>query len=209
MSINLKNYIIEVINIEKSVLSEGLEFHIKENIPISTNIYRRGSKEYFNLFNEARSLYESGKIELHHEIDKMHIKELEIGQWAEFEGQSVPLDYPFLLEEYQLDNDTIAEAEYQGKKVKLGKAGVKRAGDGKAVVFVNSGKKNKDGTIKVKKVTFGSSMPMAMGKSEAHRKRRKSFGDRHKCSEKKDKTKAGYWSCRATKLFGRNISGWW
>ena len=52
-------------------------------------------------------------------------------------------------------------------------------------------------------------MPMAMGKSEAHRKRRKSFGERHQCHKKKDKTKAGYWSCRATKLFGRNIPGWW
>ena len=139
----------------------------------------------------------------------MYIKELDIGKWAVYKEKIVPLDYPFLLEEYELENDTIAEAMYKGKKVKLGKAGVKRAGKGKAIVYVNSGKKNKDGTIIVKKVTFGSSMPTAMGNSEAHRKRRKSFGDRHKCSEKKDKTKAGYWSCRATKLFGRNISGWW
>ena len=209
MSKELKQYIKEVVKNESKLLSEGLQFHMKENIPISTNIYRRGSHRYFSLLNEARRLYNEGSIELHHEIDKMYIQELQVGEWAMYEGQMVPLDYPFLLEDYTLENDTIAEAEYQGKKVKLGKAGVKRAGDGKAVVFVNSGKKNKDGTIKVKKVTFGSSMPMAMGKSEAHRKRRKSFGDRHKCSQKKDKTKAGYWSCRATKLFGRNISGWW
>ena len=52
-------------------------------------------------------------------------------------------------------------------------------------------------------------MPSAMGDSEEHRKRRKSFGDRHQCSKKKDKTKPGYWSCRLTKLFGRNIPGWW
>ena len=209
MSKELKQYIKEVVKNESKLLSEGLQFHMKENIPISTNIYRRGSHRYFSLLNEARRLYSEGSIELHHEIDKMYIQELQVGEWAMYEGQMVPLDYPFLLEEYTLENDTIAEAEYQGKKVKLGKSGVKRAGDGKAVVFVNSGKKNKDGTIKVKKVTFGSSMPMAMGKSDAHKKRRKSFGDRHKCSQKKDKTKAGYWSCRATKLFGRNISGWW
>jgi len=209
MSKELKQYIKEVVKNESKLLSEGLKFHMQENIPISTNIYRRGSHKYFSLLNEARKLYNEGSIELHHEIDKMYIQELQVGEWAMYEGQMVPLDYPFLLEDYALENDTIAEAEYQGKKVKLGKAGVKRAGDGKAVVFVNSGKKNKDGTIKVKKVTFGSSMPMAMGKSEAHRKRRKSFGDRHQCSQKKDKTKAGYWSCRATKLFGRNISGWW
>lgn len=209
MTNDLKKYIIEVVKNKKNLISEGLRFHIDENIPISTNIYRRGSSKYFELFNEARSLYSEGVIELIHEIDKMYIKELEVGKWAYYEGEMVPLDYPFLLEDYELEEDTIAEAEYQGKKVTLGKSGVKRAGNGKAVVFVNSGKKDKNGKIKVKKVTFGSSMAMAMGKSEAHKKRRKSFGDRHKCSEKKDKTKAGYWSCRATKLFGRNISGWW
>ena len=52
-------------------------------------------------------------------------------------------------------------------------------------------------------------MPDAMGDSDAHKKRRKSFGLRHNCADKKDKTKPGYWSCRATKFFGRNISGWW
>lgn len=209
MSNSLKKYIVEVVNNKKHLISEGLQFHIDENIPISINIYRKGSSKYFELFNEARTLHAAGIIELHHAIDKMYINELEVGKWAQYEGQMVPLDYPFLLDTYSLKNDTIAEAEYQGKKVTLGKAGVKRVGKGKAVVYVNSGKKNKDGTVKVKKVTFGSSMPMAMGKSDAHKKRRKSFGERHKCSEKKDKTKAGYWSCRATKLFGRNIPGWW
>ena len=62
---------------------------------------------------------------------------------------------------------------------------------------------------KVVKVEFGSSMPDAMGDSKAHKKRRDSYGNRHNCSDKKDKTKAGYWSCRLTKLFGRNIPGWW
>ena len=99
MTINLKNYIVEIVKSDEVLLSEGLKFHIKENIPISTNIYRKGSKEYFNLFNEARKLYESGEINLIHEIDKMYIKELEVGQWASYEGQMVPLDYPFLLEE--------------------------------------------------------------------------------------------------------------
>ena len=208
MNIDLKKYIVEVLSSKNNILSEGLRFHINENIPISTNIYRRGSDKYFDLFNEARQMYNEGIIDLKHEIDKMYISELDVGKWALYNGKMVPLDFPFLLEEHE-DNDTIAEAMYKGKKVKLGKAGVKRVGNGKAVVYVNSGKKNKDGTIKVKKVTFGSNMPMAMGKSEAHRKRRKSFGERHQCHKKKDKTKAGYWSCRATKLFGRNIPGWW
>ena len=208
MSKDLEKYIIEVLSNKKNILSEGLKFHINENIPISTNIYRRGSDKYFDLFNEARQMYNEGVIELNHTIDKMYISELDVGKWAVYKGNMVPLDFPFLLEEHE-ENDTIAEAKYKGKKVKLGKAGIKRIGKGKAIVYVDSGKRNKDGSIRVKKVTFGSNMPMAMGKSEAHRKRRKSFGKRHQCHKKKDKTKAGYWSCRATKLFGRNIPGWW
>ena len=36
---------------------------------------------------------------------------------------------------------------------------------------------------------------------------RKSFAARHQCDKKKDKTKAGYWACRAHKDFGKNVSG--
>ena len=128
------------------------------------------------------------------------ISEGDIGEWGIFEGERVRLDFPMLYEE------NLEEAEYKGKKVDLNKP---KRGKGKAYVYVNSGKKDKKGRIKVKKVSFGSSMPDAMGDSEAHRKRRKSFGARHNCSDKKDKTKPGYWSCRATKFFGRSISGWW
>ena len=142
MNRDLKKYIIEVLSNKNNLISEGLKFHINENIPISTNIYRRGSLKYFDLFNEARQMYSEGIIDLKHEIDKMYINELDVGKWALYNGEMVPLDFPFLLEEYE-DNDTIAEAVYKGKKVKLGKAGVKRIGNGKAVVYVNSGKKTK------------------------------------------------------------------
>ena len=197
----IKDYVVEVIETStQKILSEGLRFHINENIPISTNIYRPGSEKYFELFNEARMLYNNGQIDLKHDIDKMYIKELDIGEWAVYNGQMVPLDYPMLIEE------SLYEAKYKGKEVKLGKAGARRVKGkkGKAEVFVRDPK-----TKKIKRVVFGSEMPMAMGSSEEHKKRRKSFGHRHQCSKKKDKTKAGYWSCRATKLFGRNIPGWW
>jgi len=200
MSKLIENYIIEVISNKNNMISEGLRFHINENIPISTNIYRSGSEKYFELFREARQLYNEGVIELNHEIDKMHIKDLEIGEYGIYEGVEVPLDYPMLIEE------SLYEAKYKGKEVKLGKAGARRVKGkkGKAEVFVRDPK-----TKKIKRVVFGSEMPMAMGSSDEHKKRRKSFGHRHQCSKKKDKTKAGYWSCRATKLFGRNIPGWW
>ena len=197
----LEQYIIHLIKDEDKTISEGLQFHIKENIPISTNIYRSGSINYFELFKEARKLYNEGNLNLLHEIDKMYITELEIGEWDYYNGNLVPLDFPMMIEE-----EVLVEAKYKGKKVTLGKKGARRVKGkkGRAEVFVRNPK-----TGKIKRVEFGSSMPMAMGSSDEHKKRRKSFGYRHQCSKKKDKTKAGYWSCRATKLFGRNIPGWW
>ena len=52
-------------------------------------------------------------------------------------------------------------------------------------------------TGNVKKVSFGAKDG---GGSLAVKikdpKRRKAFADRHNCAQKKDKTKASYWSCR-------------
>lgn len=98
---------------------------------------------------------------------------------------------------------TLGEAKYKGREVTLGAKGAKRSG-GRAHVYVRDPKSGK-----VKKVSFGSGAPDAMGDSDAHRKRRKSFGNRHGCSKNKNKMSASYWACRATKMFGRNIAGWW
>jgi len=99
--------------------------------------------------------------------------------------------------------DFLPEAKYKGRTVKLGAAGASKSG-GRAHVYVRDPK-----TGNIKKVSFGSSMPDAMGSSPAAKARRKSFGERHGCADKNDKTKGGYWACRSTKMFGRNIPGWW
>ena len=83
------------------------------------------------------------------------------------------------------------EAEYKGRKVKLNK--IMQGDTKKFKVYVNTGKKNADGTIKVKKVNFGQK---GMNIKKNNPERRKSFRARHKCDQKKDKTTAGYWSCR-------------
>lgn len=175
-------------------LSEGVRWHLDEGVSFSYPIYRVGTEKYFSLLQDAKHLYEAGLYEPHDDFER-DLLESDIGTWDEHEGRMVPLDLP--LREGQL-----FEAEYKGKKVELGEP--KRGPGGKSYVYVRNPK-----TGKVKKVTFGSSMPDAMGDSDAARKRRKSFGDRHNCADKKDRTKAGYWACRATKFFGRDIPGWW
>ena len=82
---------------------------------------------------------------------------------------------------------TLEEAEYRGRKVKLGKP--MRGDVKKFKVFVKNPK-----TGNVKKVNFGDPN-MRIKKSIP--KRRKSFRARHKCSTAKDRTSARYWSCRA------------
>lgn len=84
-------------------------------------------------------------------------------------------------------NSLLTEAEYRGRKVKLGKP---MQGDVKKFkVFVRDPK-----TGNVKKVNFGDPN-MRIKKSNP--KRRKSFRARHKCATAKDRTSARYWSCRA------------
>ena len=180
-------------------ISEAVKYHLENKLPVSQNIFRPGSDQFFALFKEVRKLHNEGKYELHESEEYYILETSDLGEWGVYEGNKVPLDYPFLYEDEELE-----EAKYQGREVTLGAKGAKRSGDGRAYVYVRDPQSGK-----IRKVSFGSSMPDAMGDSEAARKRRKNFGDRHDCANKKDKTKAGYWACRATKMFGRDISGWW
>ena len=94
---------------------------------------------------------------------------------------------------YNLDDDPMDEAEYQGRKVKLGKP---MQGDVKKFkVYVKDPK-----TGNVKKVNFGHGGSSVKGKAMSIKKnnpkRRKSFRARHNCDNPGPRTKARYWSCR-------------
>lgn len=96
-------------------------------------------------------------------------------------------DFYDFLESYntELNESLITEAEYQGRKVPLGKP--MRGDVKKFKVYV----KNPNG--KVVKVNFGDP-DMRIKKYDP--KRRKSFRARHRCSNPGPRTKARYWSCR-------------
>lgn len=175
-------------------LNEGIKWHLEEGVTFDKPVYRVGTEKYFSLIREARRLYREGMYTPSTDFEK-DLLESDLGEFDFFEGVEVPLDMP-------MQEHSILEAKYKGKEVELGKP--KHGGGGKSYVYVRNPK-----TGNVKKVSFGSSMPDAMGDSEAARKRRKSFGDRHDCANNKDRTKPGYWACRATKFFGRDIPGWW
>ena len=97
----------------------------------------------------------------------------------------------YTLEYLRLPED-INEAEYQGRKVKLGKP---MQGDVKKFkVYV----KNPAGNVV--KVNFGHGGSSAKGKTMKIRKSnpgaRKSFRARHNCDNPGPRHKARYWSCR-------------
>lgn len=178
--------------------SDDLLLHVLTGVGVDKNIHRPGSDAFFALFREVRILSEAGLYPLNKQEIEL-LEDTDLGAFDYYNDVLVPLDFPMLYE-----NDNMSEAKYKGRKVKLGKKGAQRIAGGRARVYVRDPK-----TGKVKKVEFGSSMPDAMGDSKKHKARRKSYGSRHRCADKKDKTKPGYWSCRLTKLFGRNIAGWW
>jgi hypothetical protein len=92
------------------------------------------------------------------------------------------------LAEYMLAHENVLEeAEYQGRKVSLGKP--MRGDVKKFKVFVKD-----PSTGNVKKVNFGDPN-MRIKKSNPAR--RKSFRARHKCHTAKDRTSARYWSCKS------------
>lgn len=104
-------------------------------------------------------------------------------------GKEVPNCIPEEDEEDDGDEELYeAKAEYKGRKVTLNKPF--RNGDGKSKfsVYVKNDKGN------VVKVNFGDP-DMEIKKDDPER--RKSFRARHNCDQKKDKTTAGYWSCRS------------
>jgi len=86
-----------------------------------------------------------------------------------------------------INDYVIEEAEYQGKKVELGK--VKKGGSKKYYVYVKD-----PSTGKIKKISWGDTTGLKVKLNDPAA--RKSFVARHKCETKNDKMTAGYWACR-------------
>ena len=180
----------------REILSEGLQYHIDNKKPLTEHVYRAGSSNYFNLWAEARTLYTRGILDFSGD-DLAILTETHLGEFGIHEGKKVPLD--FIMEEVELE-----EADKKKKTPPIGKP--KRGGSKKFYVYV---RKPGGG---IKKVSFGDTTGLSakINNPEA----RRAFAKRHDCANKKDRTKASYWSCRLpryAKLLGlkSNFSGFW
>ena len=245
--------------------SPGLMFHQQHNKPLSECVFRIGSKAYVEFYAEARELFNEGVLKIN-EGDRILIRNTDIGEYGIFEDKEVPLDIPFINEDYkfidliniknklkdkgfkvkvgypsdidprfpiQIDdenernldglnaeltkmfgrngyvifsdtNQRMFEAEFRGKNVKLNSP--KRGGSKAYYVYVKNPK-----TGRVKKVSFGSGGLRAKINNP---KARRAFSARHNCPNKKDRTKAGYWSCNLPRYakqlgLGANKNTFW
>jgi len=166
-------------------ISEELKYHLDKKINLSENIFRIYSDSFINLINEVRSLYNRGLIELN-EQDKRIVESDFCKKVLLESGQVVYLEVPIETQEF------ISEAEYQGRKVQLGK--IMQGDVKKFKVYVKNDKGN------VVKVNFGFGGKSAKGKRMTIKKnnpqRRKSFRARHNCDNPGPRWKARYWACR-------------
>ena len=187
---------------ENVKISKNLDYHINNKITLSESVFRPYSDSYFNLVCEVRDLYNNGSIQLNRS-DKWLI-ETDLGKMVKLSsGEYVSLDCPYLMTEEEL----LSEAEYQGKKVKVGYPMRNSGGGKKYKVYVKN-----PSTGKIKKISFGDvhgGLTAKVSNPEA----RRSFAARHKCKDKKDRMKAGYWACRINRYGhlwgGKTYGGYW
>ena len=183
---------LKILGLSEAVSKAILE-HMERGVPFRECIFRPGSKSFREFYRGLRNLNAYGLLEMDWEDEEL--LETDIGELIKLEGEIVPLDVPFLAEE-ELD-----EAEYNGKTVKLNSP--KRGGPKKFYVYVKNPK-----TGRVKKVTWGDKGLSVKAKNPGAVK---SFVARHKCKQKNDKTKAGYWACRTPRYKSLGVKGgtWW
>jgi len=156
---------------ENVEVSDSLKYHMDNGLSLTNNVFRVYSESYFDLVNEIRELYNEGKIELNEE-DRLMV-ESDLGRKVKVGKEYIYLDATYI---YETEEDILSES-----KVHRTSGGTK-----KFAVYV----KSKTGGIK--KITFGDSNLKGINENK---KETKSFRVLHKCSQKKDRTTAGYWSC--------------
>lgn len=201
--------VLSVIDGKRNLANDQLSQLFKDNVGGTFYIYTNEEGEYENL--KPISKQDAFKyIDYYNSrLKKDYKREEKLG--AELGILGIESELMFNKGEFQTDPSVFSvneseldEAEYRGKDVALNKP--KRGGPKKFVVYTKNAKGN------VVKVNFGGTTGLNVKIDEPGA--RASFAARHKCAQKKDKTKPGYWACnigRYWKSLGgkRNFSGYW
>ena len=157
--------------VSEETVKQSVEYHVENNIPVSECIFRPHSEGFYRFYVEARKQFSAGTLQVENALDR-ELMETDIGERVEIDGETFPLDIPLL----EADDDVELNSP-------------KRGGSKKFYVYVRDPK-----TKNIKKIEFGDTTGLKAKIDDPEA--RKSFAARHNCAAKKDKTKAGYWSCR-------------
>ena len=167
-----------------SQLHESIHGASVYQIPLPRQLTNEEADEYAQ--NLANYMFEQGHedFDIEFPVEGEELDEVTFDDDDDFYAEYGELWYN--------DDDIIDEAEYQGRKVKLGKP---MQGDTKKFkVYVKNPKGN------VVKVNFGHGGSSVKGKTMKIRKNnpaaRRSFRARHNCDNPGPRHKARYWSCR-------------
>jgi len=213
-------------SIAKSIiLTENLQYHVQNQLPLTENTFRYGSKSFIDLWSEARYLYVREIIHVN-EDDKLILEETNLGEYGLYEGQKVPLDMPMLEEENSIECEKCPheweirpEDNHPLLCHNCGYDNGKNKYDLKAFEEWKSLQedkdKKKDPPIGKPKRGGSKKFYVYVRNPKTKKIKKVSFGDtsglsakinnpearrafaaRHDCKNKTDKTKASYWSCR-------------
>jgi hypothetical protein len=180
-------------------ISQGLLYHIDNNIPLMESVYRIESDQWLNMINESRLLWEKNIIDLTE--DDVFLISTDAGEFGLYEGEKVMLDVPFIPND-ELE-EKLLEAEYKGRKVNLNKPFRTPKGPRKFAVYT----KNENG--KVVLVRFGQPGMRVRNDDPAASK---SFRARMRCDSPGPRWKPRWWACnvvRYRKLLGIKSSRPW
>ena len=176
-------------------ISEGLAYHLDNNIPLMESVYRIESDAWLSLINETRSLWENNIIDLNE--DDLFLISTDAGSTGIYENETVLLDVPFYMDH------VLYEAEYQGDEVDLNKPFRTSGASRKFAVYT----KNESGKVVI--VRFGQP-GMRINNNDAAKSR--SFRKRMRCDTPGPRWKARWWACnvvRYRKLLGIKSSRPW
>jgi len=159
--------------VDEKTIEEAINYHIDNGIPFAESVFRLHSESFYRFFRFAKQQYQKGLFENLNEFDE-ELLQTDIGEFAIYDGENVPLDIPIQIQEEKEKNPPLGKPKTGGPK--------------KYYVFVKD-----PSTGNIKKVTWGDTTGLKnkMNDPEA----RKSFAARHKCSQQKDRTTAAYWAC--------------
>lgn len=169
-------------------LSDNLSYHFNNGTSLLESVFRVESEAWLDIVNEARILFNQGKIGLTE--DEIWLVGTDAGKRGIYEGREVLLDIPFE------DVEELHEAEYRGKKVDLNRPFRTPSGPRKFGVYTKNEKGN------VVKVGFGQPGMRVNNNDQA---KARSFQKRMRCDSPGPKWRAKYWSCnvaRYRKLLG-------